>query len=167
MDCAYITAMATNIWHDLGDPTDLSVSYIQSKLTSASFLGQLNVLLGECFTVSDGTISPALNLDQQGIYALMYEADFYTRKIAILAAGLSIPWVSIADGDSRIVRVSSVDLMRLYRDMQKNLNDQVNRLATTYRLDGTLARDVNFYNLVNGFGYGWGCGGYGSGALDS
>lgn len=151
MACASITDTATNIWNDLGQPTDISVSYIQTKLVSNSFLGKLNVLLGTCYTIVSGDIIPALGTDETAIYSALYQADFWTRKVAQLAAGLDPSPLSLADGDSRIVFTDVVNKMRLYRDMQKQLTDEVNRLATTYRIDGTSPGDVKYFTVDNGF----------------
>lgn len=155
MSCsAYITDLAQSIYLDLDSPSNLSVAAIQSKLVSSAFLGQLNSLVGQCHAIATGDISPVLDTDEQGIYAKMYESDFWTRKIAAIANGTDINWVSLRDGDSSIVRASPVDQMRLYRDMQKQLNDELRILSNAYRADGATTRDVAFYNVVNGLGYG-------------
>lgn len=157
MSCSfYLTDLATAIWLDLNSPSDLSAAAIQSKLTSSAFLGQLNSLVGQCHVIATGDISPVLDTDEQGIYAKMYQSDFWTRKIAAIANGTDISWVSMADGDSRIVRASPVDQMRLYRDMQKQLNDELRVLSNAYRADGATTRDVAFYNFTNGTNYGYG-----------
>lgn len=157
MSCAYITDTANQIWIDLGSPTDMSVSYIQSKLSSGAFLGRLNVLLGTCYTLVNGDIVPALGLAEQGLYAMLFQVDYYTRKVNQLANGLGgNTVVSLAEDDRRIVFVNTVDKMRLYRDMQKQLMDQLDKDISAYRNDALSPQDVKFYNFLNGF---YGCGG--------
>lgn len=157
MSCpAYISDLSQAIWVDLNSPSDLSVATIQTKLVSSAFLGRLNSLVGACHTITTGDISPVLDTDEQGFYSLMYQSEFYNRKIAALANGTDIGWISLAEGDSRIVQASPVDRMRLYRDMQKQLNDELRVLTNAYRADGATTRDVAFYNIVNGIGYGYG-----------
>lgn len=146
---AYLTDLAQSIWNDLGQPTDMPVSYILSKLLSNAFLGQLNVLTTNCHIVTSGEIVPPLDINEQALYALMYEADFYTNKLNALANGTDIAFTTIRDGDSQITRASTVDFMRLYRDMQKQINLEVNNLAYNYRQADTLARAVNYLSIDN------------------
>jgi hypothetical protein len=151
MSCNF-TDLATSIWHDIGEPTDISISYIQSKLVSTAFIGRLNTLLGVCHTVTDNEVSPDLDEDEQGIYSLMYQVEFYSRKVAQLAAGLDQGVISLADGDSRLVFTSVVDKQRLYRDMYREMLAELNKLATTYRVDKTIVEDVKYYNLDSTYG---------------
>lgn len=144
---AYLVDISQSIWLDIGQPTDMPVSYIQSKLLSNAFLGQLNTLTTNCHTVISGDIVPPLDINEQALYALMYQSDFYASKLNVLANGTDIAWVSMADGDSRIVRSSIVDFMRLYRDMQKQLNMEVNNLSYNYRQASALARAVDYLNI--------------------
>lgn len=164
MACAYLTDLATNIWNDIGQPTDTPVSYIQSKLISNPFLGKLNSLTANCFVIITGDILPALNTDEQGIYALMYEADFYTRKVNVLLNGTDIAWTTLKDGDSTITRSSIVDQARLYRDMQKQLNDQLRVIVAAYRQTNANARSVDFYSQNNNWNGNWYNGGFMQGA---
>lgn len=147
MACAYLTNLSQSIWNNLGQPSDQPVSYIQSKLISNAFLGQLNNLTTNCHIAVSGDIVPALDINEQALYSMMYEAAFYTQKANSLANGTDIAWVSIVDGDSRITKSSTVDFIRVYRDMQKQLNAQVNSLAYNYRQADALARSVNYLNI--------------------
>lgn len=149
MACAYLTDLSQSIWNDLGQPTDMPVSYIQSKLISNAFLGDLNLLTTNCHVVVSGDIVPALDINEQALYALMYERDFYTAKFNGLANGTDIAWTVIRDGDSTISRSSTVDMMRVYRDMQGQLNRQVNNLSYNYRQADAFARVVNYLNIDN------------------
>ncbi len=151
MPCAQITDLANAIWNDLSQPSSTPVSYIQSKLTSNAYIGQLNVLTANCYTIISGDIAPPLGTDEQGIYALMYERDYYTRKVNDLANGTDINWITLKDGDSTIVRSNIVDQMRLYRDMQKQLNDQLGKSVAAYRQDASTSKSVDFYGIDNGW----------------
>lgn len=162
MSCASITDLANSIHQDIGSPTDTPVSYIQSKLVTAAFLGKLNVLTDNCYTVVTGDIVPALGTDEQAIYALMYEVDFYTRKVNALMGGTDLAWTRLTDGDSTIVRSSNVDVARLYRDMQKQLNDQLRVLVTAYRQAGAGSRSVDYYDIDPNWNAGLGNGNGGS-----
>jgi hypothetical protein len=144
-----IEDLAASIWADLGDPTDLSVLVIQTKLASDAFIGKLNVLLGTCYTVTAGIIAPPLGTSEQAMYALLYQVGFWGRKIAQLSAGLIQPVVSLAEGDSRIVFSNRVDIMRIYRDEQKQALDELYKLVAAYRNDALAPQDIRFYNISN------------------
>lgn len=149
MDCAYLTDLATSIWNELGEPTDMPVSYIQSVLVSNAFLGDLNVLTTNCHVTVSGAIDPPLDVNEQALASLMYQRNFYTSKLNQIANGTDIPFVSIQDGDSRITRVNFGEMMKVYRDMQKQLNMQVNNLAYNYRQADAMARSVSYLNIDN------------------
>lgn len=149
MSCASITDLANSIWDDLGQPTDQPVSYIQSKLVSDAFLGKLNLLTTNCHEVVTGSIVPPLDVNEEAIYAMAYQVDFYTAKANSIANGTDVGWVSLADGDSRIVRASPVDYLRVYRDMQKQLNLELNNMAYNYRMARGMARSVDMLNIDN------------------
>lgn len=149
MACAYLTDLATNIWKDLGEPADISVSYIQYKLVSNPFVGKLDNLISSCHTITSGSICPALTNKEQSIYALMYESDFWGQKLAKITAGQEIQWTRLEEGDSKITRVSSVEQGKLYKDMQRQTNEQLNYLVNVYRQNSSTARSVDFYTIDN------------------
>jgi hypothetical protein len=79
----------------------------------------------------------------------MYQADFYIRKVNDLMNGGAIAYTTIQDGDSKITRVSTVDMARLYRDMHKELVGQLNALTYAYRQSDAQARSINYLNIDN------------------
>jgi len=160
MPCADITNLAQSIWNDLGQPTDTSTSYIQSKLVSNAFIGKLNNLIFACFSGVSGDITPPLSTDQLGIYASLYEVDYWTTKLNTLLNGNDLSWTTLQDGDSRITRVSAVEQGRLYRDMQKQLMDQLNRQILAYNLGNSAPNSVDYPNIAGPIAYN-GCYGIG------
>lgn len=148
MSCASITDTAQFIWADLGSPTSLSVAAIQTKLTSEAFLGQFNSLSANCYSLSGGTIAPPMGNQELGIYALMYERDFYTRKLNQLLDGDAIMWTRLTDGDSTVVRSSIVDTARIYRDMQAQLNEQLNMALGSYRKGRAQPSSVDYLTFT-------------------
>ena len=152
MACAaYLQDLANSIWVDLGSPTDLSPAAIQSKLTSAAFLGKLNTLIDTCYILDDsGNIVPDLGLEEQAIYQLMYEVDYYTGKINNTLNGYGTAFISLQDGDSRIVKSDIVNVARLYRDQQAQLYRELGMLVGSYRSDGAQPSSVDMYTIIYG-----------------
>lgn len=159
MNCGYVTDIATFIWGEIGSPTDLSVSSIQSRLVSNPYLGTLNNLIVTCFSGVSGQISPDMTPDQQAIYSLLYQRDHYTTKLNQVLQGYATSFTTLQEGDSRISRSSTADVARVYRDMQKQLNDQLIFLVNSYRQNEGQPSSVLYPLLVNTFGYSYAYGG--------
>lgn len=150
MSCsAYLTDMADVIYTDLGSPTGQSVSYIQSKLVSPVYIGRLNNLIATCYTTISGDISPALGTDEQAIYSLLYESEWYTTKLNQTLAGLNPGIISIQDGDSRIVFTNTVEQAKVYKEMQKQTNDQLGLQVASYRQMQSQPSSINYPLIVN------------------
>ncbi len=160
MSCGYVTDIAQFIWGELGSPTDLSVSSIQSRLVSNPYLGTLNNLIVTCFSGVSGQISPEMTPDQQAIYSLLYQRDWYTTKLNQVLQGYATSFTRLQEGDSSISRSSTADVARVYRDMQKQLNDQLIFLVNSYRQNEGQPSSVLYPMLVNTFGYSYAYGGW-------
>ncbi len=127
----------------------MPVSYIQSKLISNAFVGQVNNLTALCHVVASGSVVPPFDINEQAIAAVLYQRDFYVNKFNALANGTAIAWTRVRDGDSEVVRTDTANLMRVYRDMEKQLNLQLNNLAYNYRQANGIGRSVDFYSIDN------------------
>lgn len=159
MSCpSYLVALAQQIWNDLAQPADQPVSYIQSKLISPSYIGLLTTLSSDCITIVDAQPSPELTDAQQAIYRLMYERDYYVTKLNQTLAGLA-PGngaIEISEGDSRVKFINPVEMAKVYKDLLRQLNEQLNLVVATYRIDKSLPSTVVFpmiWNMVGGYGY--------------
>lgn len=149
MSCASATDLASFIWNDLGSPTNLSVAAIQTKLITDGYLGQFNVLTANCYSISGGSITPAMGNEELGMYGMMYERDYYTTKLNQLLNGDAIAWTRLTDGDSTVVRSSVVDIARVYRDMQQQLNGQLQMAIGSYRKGRAQPSSVDYFTFTN------------------
>lgn len=151
--------MAQNIWTDLGQPSGQPPSYIQTKLTSQAYIGRLNNLLTTCYSGVSGDICPSLSPDEQGIYTLMYEMDYYTTKITQVLNGTAPGQqvVQLADGDSRITFVNPVGQAQVFRDLKSQLYNELTMQVAAYRQQRSQPSSVDYPTIVNGV-----LGGYGS-----
>lgn len=137
MPCAYITDLATLIYNNLGSPSDISISSIQTKLVSTGFLGKLNNSINTSYSIVNGDISPELGVNEQNIYSQMYISEYYTRKIMQIAGGTDISWTSIQDGDSRITRSSQTETAKMFKDMKRLADEEIIRLVGSYRVNAS------------------------------
>lgn len=143
----------------MGSPSGQSPSYIQSRMVSPSMVGDLNNLLTTCYVAVSGAIDPPLGQTEQGIYSLMYQVGYYATRLNQTLGGLNPGVVSLADGDSRIVFTSPVDIARIYRDMQKQAYDQLLSLVYAYRQNEAQPSAVDMPTIINAPGAWGGIGG--------
>lgn len=148
--CDSITDLAQNIFYDLGQPSGQPPSYIQSRLASASYVGQLNNLLGSCYAPISGCLVPELSTDDAGIYSIMYQHNYYTTKLNQTLAGLSPGAISISDGDSKITFVNPVEQAKVYKDMSRQLYEQLLALVYANRQQNSQPSSVNMPLIENG-----------------
>lgn len=147
MACAYITDLATLIYTDLGSPSDISVSSIQTKLVSNGFIGKLNNALSTCYSIVSGDIVDQLGVEEQSIYALMYKSEYYARKISSIFGGTDINWTTVKDGDSEITRSSQTEVGKLFKDLKKQNDEELKNLIGAYRTNASPPSTTDYASL--------------------
>lgn len=149
MTCAYITDLATNIWKDIGEPTSITVSYIQSKLVSEYFIGKLNVAIASSYAIVNGDIVPALGTTEQAIYGLLYKSDYYSTRISQTLAGYSVStmWVEMADGDGRVRRASPTEFAKVLKELKGQIDGDLRAMVGAYRMNNSQSRSVDQYTI--------------------
>lgn len=146
---AQIVALASGVWQELNSPTAISVGYISGIFSSSGFLGELNNRLTTSFYFSgDGPcIVGGFGGKEAAIYALMYEAMFLKRMgLSAMQAGGTF-WVSIAENDSRVARESPTKVAAEYREMKKEVDEDLRIATAQWKIAHTLAVGVNFASL--------------------
>lgn len=144
MPCAYITDLATLIYSDLGSPSDISVSSIQTKLVSSGFLGKLNNKISTCYSIVSGDISPELGNEEQAIYSQMYKSEYYSRKISSIFGGTDINWTTVKDGDSEITRSSQTEVGKLFKDLKRQSDEELGNLVASYRVNASPPSTIDY-----------------------
>lgn len=153
MSCLnFISGLATGIWQDIGEPPDLSVSTIFSKLSSSGMLGELDALINTCHTFNEsGCIEPSLNGEEISIYQKIYYLNFYKKKsVQAISIGNGLgssSWISIDEADTKIRRTNPVEISKVYKDLAKQTESSLNDLVSAYRMNRSFARDISFYGI--------------------
>lgn len=149
MPCAYITDLATNIWKDIGEPTSITVSYIQSKLVSDYFIGKLNVAIASSYAIENGDIVPALGGQEQAIYGLLYKSDYYATRISQTLGGYTVStmWVEMADGDGRVRRASPTEFAKVLKELKSQIDGELRLMTAAYRMNNSQSRSVDKYTI--------------------
>ena len=149
MACAYITDLATYIWKDLGEPTDMTVSYIQSKLISEAFIGKLNVAISASYSIVTNDIVPVLDNTAQAVYALMYKSEYYANKINKLLGGYSgaTMWTELSDGDGKIRRASPTEVAKVFKDLKDRVDADMYNMIHAHRMNNSTSKTVDYYTI--------------------
>lgn len=131
-----------NVYLDIGEPSDYSVSRVSAWFLDISNLGKLNNLIGTCFEIKElqdnncnvtgYEIYPYFKSDQLAIYKILFEYEYYKKEASNAARSSLVngnDWTSLSEGDSSISRVNrnevAKNLRSMYKDTQENLNQAV------------------------------------------
>lgn len=147
---SYIIDLAGKIYEDIGEPSGMTPSYVQSKLVSNMFIGRLNILLSESHVIQTGNIYPELNTDEQAVYYEMYKADYYTKKsLEVLPTDANnIQWTSLKEGDTSISRTDVTKISSYYIKLAADSQAKINDLSSAYRFNRSLAQGISLPNVV-------------------
>ena len=153
---------STGFWqNDLSAPTQLAASTISGYATQPSTLGRLNNLVSTCFSGSGYTgagttnyqASPPLTNTELVIIGTMFLVSYYNGLAfsTMGVGGSTIPWLNIAEGDSKIGRVNAASIGAQYKEMSKDAQNQLWQQANAYRSSngGNLGRDVEYLSIAN------------------
>ena len=149
MACAYITDLAKGIYNEIGQPTSISISFIQSKLTSKAFLGQLDTLVYKAHTIENGDILPELDEYEQAIYSRLWVYEYYNAegpKFLNLAAGRSFATM-VAEGDSKVQFASPVEIAKYYKSLAKEYKNFVDEMVEKYNKQQSFPRSNDMYTI--------------------
>ena len=126
-----ITSIADEIFRELGEPSDKSISAIAFYLRSN--IGTLNCLLNKAFTIQDDwSVSPEINRNQAAVFKTFYFVYYYGTLVReTLGSGSVDSVVSIDDAGHKIRLVNknekSKTFLSLRRDYQQDLKDLVKK----------------------------------------
>lgn len=139
--------LATGIYQSLGSPPALSVTFISGWLLDSGNLGDLNNKLCTSFYVSgDGGITDGgggFAGEEAAIYTLIYKGDYYEgAALGALAGGNSF-WVTMSEGDTRIVRTDVTKIAAAYLAMNAQSTKLLRLAIHDYQLRLTVPQSVD------------------------
>jgi hypothetical protein len=154
-----ITNLATEIWEDINQPSNLSSTSIETKLLTSGNLGKFDTLINGChfidydYTNSGQCISPDLSGEEQAIYKIQYLMEYYQRKsidIFSFSDGQTAgSWVSLKEGDTTISRSNPTEIAKFYKDLYKETKMDLDKLAESYKRNGGTVKSVDYLNIEN------------------
>ena len=144
-----IVELATDIYGNIGSPSNLSVSFISGWLIDfRGNLGGLNnklstsfYLTGDapCITDNGGNFAG----EEADAYGMMYTTNYYTSAANNVLAGGGSFWTSLSEGDSRVSRTDVTKISAAYLALAKE-NTRLLRLAISdYKLRISVPQSVD------------------------
>lgn len=145
-----IVLLAGQIYTGIGAPSAQSPGYISGWLTQPANLGGLNNRLNTSFYLSGS--SPCILGDfgdaEANIYSLVYQSDYYRqRSLAVLAGGDSGPWLSLAEGDSKVSRESTASRSAAYLNLAKDADKTLWIAVANWKIGQSLCATVDGTDL--------------------
>jgi hypothetical protein len=131
----YIASIAQEIFEELGEPSDFSISAIAAWLRRN--IGGLNNFLNASFSINDQglEISPALN-------------DLKIKSIGSLA---TTDFVTIKDDIGSVQKVNKNEVLKNYISIRKQEYEELKGLADKYELNEIYPMQVAGDDTIPGF----------------
>lgn len=158
-DSAPLGLLATGLWvNSLNQPANISSLTISGWFAQDYVVGQLNAKISTCYSgVSGWAICPSLDSSELAILGAMYLTTYWGQQVAgAVGAGGTNLFTSAADGDRRFTKTSVSELMKIYKDMARQANEQLNYLTNEYIRNGqgaNLPRSIDYLSFYNGTTY--------------
>ena len=125
-------------------------------------VGALNAKISTCYSGSNGgsgvnwAICPDADDGALNILGLQYLVAYWGGKVAGAAGagGVTDTWVAMREGDSDVRRASPAELMKIYKDMARQANEQLNYAVAEYVQNSQgsrLPRSNEFVSYFNGY----------------
>lgn len=139
-----IGEIATRIYDNEFDdaPTQLErefrIEYISGWLEAN--IGELNNLTFQSFGTGDSFLH-----EEEAIMSKLYLKHFYNKEArTTLSNGSdnSLNWTRLTEGDTTIVRNSKVDIVREYKSLAKQANEELQELVYSYNSYQAMPRQV-------------------------
>lgn len=159
---AQIGNWSTGLWLSLGSPANVSALTISGFATSPNTIGFLNTRLSLCFSGSGFTGYPSFDYDvvpdysqsDMNIIGCFYLVGYWNALAAASmgAGGVNTPWQSLREGDSVVTRGNVAAIGKVYADLAKTANDQLNYEINSYVRfvqGGETPRQVAWASIVN------------------
>ena len=148
MSCSCLTNLANSIYKDIGEPSNLSLSAIQTKLISPAMVGQLNDLIGTCYVIESGCFVPELESEESAIYGLLYKTQYYQKAATqTLGAIGALQWTEISEYDSTIRRASPNETSKVYLQMAKDTREEMHQLIGAYNRNLSTPNSIDYYYI--------------------
>jgi hypothetical protein len=134
-----------NVYLDIGEPSDYSVSRVSAWFLDISNLGKLNNLIGTCFEIKElqdnhcnvtgYEIYPYFKSDQLAIYKMLFDYEYFkgeARNVAKSSATKGSDWTDLREGDSSIKKINKNEISKNLRTMSRDAKEDLDKAVKMY-----------------------------------
>jgi len=130
-----VTSIAQEIYEEMGEPSDLSISAIAAWVRRN--IGGLGNLINREFQVNDTTleINPNLNDAQKYIFKKMYSVYFFDLRIKSTGSLASTDFITIKDDIGSVQKANKNEILKNYISVRKQEYDELQDFVNRYELN--------------------------------
>lgn len=130
-----ILQLATNVYADIGSPSNIGVAWVSGYFTSSGNLGTLNNQLTTCMYLSgDSPCIVGMGDGEASIYALNYLNGYYRGLSSSVFVNGTASWTRLREGDSSIERDSASNLAKAAIQLWKENDRQLRIAVANYKI---------------------------------
>jgi len=137
-----IVDIADEIYRELGEPTDLSLSSIAFWLRTN--IGDLNILINKKFYITEDTLEIGIPEDsgdefkdiEKSIFKMIYSMHYYERLFRnALGAASTDSLIEINQNGFSAKKINKNELAKTYAQLRKQIADELQILTKNYNLN--------------------------------
>jgi len=128
--------IASDIFMDLSQPDNLNIPYITAWLRAN--IGRLNNAIGTSYVIDPNTLETDLLLteNEAAIFNKIYLLNYYEKQINSVLQGAMVNNIDqIKEGDSTILFARPTDVTDGYREIRKDLAEELVKEIALYRMN--------------------------------
>lgn len=146
-----VTSIAQEIYEELGEPSDLSISAIAAWVRRN--IGGLGNLINTEFQVNSTTleINPNLNDAQKYIFKKMYSVYFFDLRIKSTGSLASTDFITIKDDIGSVQKANKNEILKSYISVRKQEYDELQDFVNKYELNEVTPLQVAGDDTIPGF----------------
>ncbi len=114
-------------------------------------MGDINTKLDTCFYLSGSApcIAGGFGAQEESFTYLLYQSSYYESRSLAALTTLSTPWTTLKEGDTTIVRESSVNVSKAFLAMHDNAQQQIRLAIHDYKLNRQIPGTVDASDLYS------------------
>ncbi len=146
-----VTTIADELYRELGEPNDISISSIIFWLTSN--IGALNNYLGTSFSIVNPetapTIDPEITENQKVIFKILYWIHYFKRQVSKnLGAAAYQNILEIREGNKTVERAKKTDVAAAFGEQLKELKSDLSGMILAYKMNAAAPLQVSVANPI-------------------
>ena len=145
-----VTSIAQEIYEELGEPSDLSISAIAAWVRRN--IGGLNNMINATFSLDSSTleISPNLSDMEKYIFKKMYSVYFFDLRIKSTGSLATTDFITIKDDIGSVQKANKNEILKSYISVRKQEYDELKDLVTQYKSNNSSPLQVAGDDTIQG-----------------